>query len=63
MVSVEVVKFGKVTGEFAKAEGDGTFQNWLDIHTRYYSFLLEKYDKKLTRETLLECVYFEKVIL
>lgn len=61
VISVEVVKFGDVTEEFAKAEGDGTFQNWLDIHTRYYSLLLEQHNKKLTKDTLLECVYFEKI--
>ena len=44
-----------------KAEGDGCLDNWIKIHTEYYSSLLEKIDKKLTGRTKLVCEWFSVV--
>lgn len=63
VIKVENKEFQEITEEFAIKEGDGTFKNWLDIHSNYYSFLLKKIGKELTETTLLECVYFEKIVI
>jgi uncharacterized protein YhfF len=56
--NVAYVPFGEVKEHFALLEGDGSFQNWYQIHKEYYGSLLEKYGKELTDDTVLECVYF-----
>lgn len=56
---IEIVEFQNITEEFAIAEGDGNLENWLRIHTEYYSLLLEKIGKKLTGETKLLCEWFK----
>lgn len=53
--------FGEIDETFACDEGDGSFENWYDIHFNYYECLLKKVGLTLTKETLLECVYFEKI--
>lgn len=60
---VEIKKFKDITEDFAIKEGDGSFNNWLEIHKNYYSFLLNKNGKLLEDTTLLECVYFEKIVI
>ena len=55
---IKIVEFQNITEEFAIAEGDGNLENWLRIHTEYYSLLLEKIGKKLTGETKLLCEWF-----
>ncbi|KAF1299287.1 hypothetical protein BAU15_01180 [Enterococcus sp. JM4C] len=53
--------FGEIDETFAIEEGDGTFENWHQIHRAYYGQLLAEYGQELTEETILECIYFEKV--
>lgn len=55
---IEIVDFQDITEEFAVNEGDGCLDNWIKIHTEYYSSLLEKIDKKLTGRTKLVCEWF-----
>ncbi|MGM0125760.1 hypothetical protein IGI37_003161 [Enterococcus sp. AZ194] len=64
--SVEVTQvlsrsFGEVDEAFAKAEGDGSLENWQTIHANYYGQLLLEHQQKLTEATLLECIYFRKL--
>ena len=54
----EVVEFQNITEQFAIDEGDENLANWLKIHTEYYSLLLEKIGKRLTRETKILCEWF-----
>ena len=36
---IEIVDFQDITEEFAVNEGDGCLDNWIKIHTEYYSSL------------------------
>lgn len=58
---IEVVQFKNITETFAIEEGDGNLNNWLKIHTEYYSAQLEKVGKELTGETELVCEWFKVV--
>lgn len=58
---IEIVDFQDITEEFAVNEGDECLDNWIKIHTEYYSSLLEKIDKKLTGRTKLVCEWFSVV--
>lgn len=55
---VEIVSFEDITEEFAKEEGDGSLENWLKIHTDYYSLQLAQIGKKLSPNTKLVCEWF-----
>ncbi len=59
ITKVELVKFGDITEQFAKEEGDSSLVNWLAIHQPYYSKLLSEIDKELNSEALLVCEWFE----
>lgn len=59
VTAVDLVPFGEVKPAFAISEGDKTYENWYEIHFAYYSSLLSKLNRKLSSDTLLECVYFE----
>lgn len=61
VTKVEPISFGKITEEFALLEGDGSYQNWYDIHHAYYGDVMKKYGQILTDETILECVYFNRI--
>jgi len=58
---IENVKFGDITEEFAKEEGDGSLDNWRTIHEPYYSELLSSVGKELNKDTLLVCEWFKIV--
>ncbi|WP_086315145.1 hypothetical protein A5821_002599 [Enterococcus sp. 7F3_DIV0205] len=58
---VTITTFASITNDFAIKEGDQSFQNWYDIHWKYYTNLLSKYNQEMTDTTKLECVYFKKV--
>lgn len=58
---IEVVDFKNITEKFAKEEGDGSLENWLQIHNQYYSEQLNKINKELTPDTKLVCEWFSVV--
>lgn len=58
---IEIIKFKDITERFAMEEGDGSLDNWLKIHTHYYSGLLAKIGKELTSNTELVCEWFKVV--
>ena len=58
---IKIIQFQNITETFAIEEGDGNLENWLKIHTKYYSGLLEKIGKKLTHETELVCEWFKVI--
>lgn len=60
VIDVIVRSFEQIDEIFAIQEGDGSLENWLNIHEAYYSFQLEKIGRKLSKKTRLECVYFER---
>lgn len=61
VIEVDVILFGDIDEVFAIQEGDGTFDNWYDIHFNYYSKQLLIYELLLTNETELECVWFKRI--
>lgn len=61
ITKVELVKFGNITEQFAKEEGDGNLENWLVIHQPYYGKSLAKIGKELNLEILLVCEWFKVV--
>lgn len=56
---IQLVRFGDITEEFAKEEGDGSLSNWKTIHIPYYSQLLSTIEKELSEDTLLVCEWFK----
>lgn len=55
---IELINFGNITEEFAKEEGDGNLENWLKIHTNYYSTQLAQIGKELMPNTKIVCEWF-----
>lgn len=60
-VEVSVIPMDEVTEEFAIAEGDGTYENWRDIHVKYFSAELQKYGITFTEDMLLVCERFKLI--
>lgn len=58
---IEIIQFQNITETFAIEEGDGNLQNWLKIHTEYYSAQLEKIGKELMSDTELVCEWFKVI--
>lgn len=58
---IENIKFGDITENFAKEEGDGSLENWLTIHQPYYFKQLSDIGKELSEETLLVCEWFKVI--
>lgn len=61
VIQVTRKKFGEIDSSFAEDEGDGTYENWYNIHWNYYGQLLKNRNLQLTEETVLECVWFQKI--
>ena len=62
VVDIRRVPFGDVDEAFALLEGDGSYDNWYEIHHKYYGELLQREGLVLDDETMLECVYFETIL-
>jgi uncharacterized protein YhfF len=58
---VKNVRFGKISEEFAREEGDGSLKVWKEIHKTYYDNILNQYNENLTSDTIIECVWFERI--
>nr|WP_270516669.1 ASCH domain-containing protein [Sanguibacteroides sp. AM78-02pH3A] len=59
---IKIIQFQNITETFAiEEEEDGNLENWLKIHTKYYSGLLGKIGKKLTHETELIREWFKVI--
>jgi len=58
---IEVKEFKDITERFAQEEGDENLNNWIKIHTEYYSEQLAKIGKELTSNTKLVCEWFNVV--
>ena len=60
-VSVERMRFGEADEAFARAEGDGTLENWLAIHRRYYGTRCAAHGWTLDDDTELLRIFFRRV--
>src|SRR5699024_9062733 len=52
---VTLTPMNEVTDEFAVAEGDGTYQNWWDIHEKYFKEQLNAAGLEFSEDILLVC--------
>lgn len=53
-----VEPFHNIDAAFARAEGDGTLENWREIHEAYFSEVCEKIGRKFSPEMPVLCEYF-----
>ncbi|MEH7236806.1 ASCH domain-containing protein [Bacillus sp. JJ1562] len=60
-VEVTIQPMNEVPEAFAIAEGDGTYQNWRDIHIKFFTDQLQKIGQEFTEDMLLVCERFELV--
>lgn len=58
---VMLTPMNEVTEEFAIAEGDGTYQNWWDIHEGYFTEQLNAVGLEFTEDILLVCERFKVI--
>ena len=61
VTSVSIINFSEVDESFVIAEGDGSYENWYNIHFDYYKDMIEGEGLIFTEDIELECVYFEKI--
>lgn len=60
-VEVNLIPMNEVTEEFAIAEGDGSYQNWKEIHTRFFKKRLSEIGHEFSEDMLLVCEYFKLI--
>lgn len=59
--SVEVCPMSEVSEAFALAEGEGDYREWWQAHKKFFTDILEEYDKSFSPDMLLVCERFKKV--
>ncbi|MEO1164159.1 MAG: ASCH domain-containing protein [Chloroflexota bacterium] len=57
----DVEPFRNITEAFARAEGDGTLDNWREIHTAYFTQVCEKIGRDFSEDMPVVCEYFKLV--
>ena len=55
----EFIPYDQISETFAIAEGDGSYENWDNIHTRYFSEMLSEYNETFNRNIILVCQTFK----
>ena len=61
VTEVRLTPMNEVTEEFAIAEGDGTYQNWWDIHEEYFTEQLNAVELEFSEDILLVCERFKVI--
>nr|WP_283808973.1 ASCH domain-containing protein [Vagococcus allomyrinae] len=61
ITKTETCSFASITPQFAKEEGDGTFERWLEIHQAYYGHQMTLLGESLQPETKLHCEWFNVI--
>lgn len=56
---VEFIPYDEIDERFAIAEGDGSYENWDNIHTRYFTEALSQFNETFNRKILLVCQHFK----
>ena len=56
---VEFVPYDEIDENFAIAEGDGSYENWDNIHTRYLTETLSQFNETFNRKIILVCQHFK----
>ncbi|SDC77162.1 ASCH domain-containing protein [Shouchella lonarensis] len=60
-VDVQLVSFKEVSEAFALAEGEGTYEEWRNIHVAFFAEELSKIDRVFSEDMLLVCETFKLV--
>lgn len=60
-LTVGRMRFGDADEAFARAEGDGTLENWLAIHRRFYGTRCAAHGLALNDDTDLVRIHFRRV--
>lgn len=58
---VKLTPMNEITEAFAIAEGDGTYQNWWDIHEEFFRGKLNAVGLEFSEDLLLVCEHFEVI--
>ncbi|MEN0642366.1 ASCH domain-containing protein [Alkalicoccobacillus gibsonii] len=61
LTKVDMVPMNEVTEEFAVAEGDGTYENWYEIHRRFFYEKCREADIEFGETMTLVCQTFQLV--
>ena len=56
---VEFVSYDEIDESFAIAEGDGSYENWDAIHTRFFTEALSHFNETFNRKIILVCQHFK----
>jgi len=56
---VEFVPYDEIDENFAIAEGDGSYENWDNIHTRFFTDALSQFNETFNRKIILVCQHFK----
>ena len=56
---VEFVPYDEIDENFAIAEGDGSYENWDNIHTRFFTEALSQFNEPFNRKIILVCQHFK----
>ena len=61
ITSVNIKKYDEIDEKFAIAEGDGSYENWDDIHVRFFTEQLGLFNEPFHRQIELVCQLFRVV--
>lgn len=60
-IDVSLVPMNEVKEEFALAEGEGSYEEWKEIHVRYFEQAFKKANLSFTKDLLLVCERFKLI--
>ncbi|HBZ11624.1 MAG TPA: ASCH domain-containing protein [Bacillus bacterium] len=58
---VEILPMNEVTEDFAISEGEGSYEEWWDIHVKFFTSELKEKGLSFSDEILLVCERFELI--
>ena len=61
ITSVTIKKYDEIDEQFAIAEGDGSYENWDEIHVRFFTEQLGLFNEPFHRQIELVCQSFKVV--
>ena len=61
ITSVDIKKYDEINEAFAIAEGDGSYENWDDIHVRFFTEQLGLFNEPFHRQIELVCQTFKVI--
>lgn len=59
--AIDIYPFNEVPLDFALAKGEGTYEEWKEVHVAFFNRILPQYNLEFTEDMLTVCTRFEKV--